>query len=160
MRKIRMLAALIALVMMLSSVSFAWAEDDEVKMFEPTLVNMLEIGSAEEAMKTKDTRATISVALAVDLLLEDIADVEITSTSYIGRSENDLYFYFHLQEQDLIVVYSPTINAAAYIFVESVMPDSAVEGAMENSCPDGFYQNDSDAVMDVLMMLLDALSDE
>ena len=159
MRKVRMLAVLIALVMMLSSVSFAWAEDVEVLFFEPTLANMVELENAAEAMENTGTRAAISVFMAVDLLLEDIADVRIGGSSYIGRADELLYIYFHLADQDILVLYTPTNGQAGYMFLDT-MPDSVVERAMEECCPDGYFLNDSDAMQDVLERFLALLSDD
>lgn len=156
MRKLKVFSLLVVLILTFSAAAFA--EDDDVATFECELTNALEMSDATEAMESTETCAMVTVCMALDLALKDIAMPSLSSSTYIGVSDGTLCFYFHSDEQDIIVAYIPEIGEASYMLMDSVS-DDAVELAFDELCPDGYVKNDVETLYNILDALQSLLAE-
>lgn len=155
MRKIKVFALLVVLMLMFTAVGFA--EDSDLNLFEPGLTMVLELDDAAAAMEDPEMAALVTVCMALDLVVEDIDSPNLAAGSYIGRSEDILCFFFHVEGQDLVVVYDPSATQAAYMYFDTCTDDE-IATILAGVCPDGFIKNDEETVFGIINALQEGLA--
>ena len=129
-----------------------YALTDEPVDFAPTLTNSFG-PTAKETISTDDTRAIVTVSLALDYMLSLNKDgtsfnPDLFLPSYIGKNNLDIIVGYQSSSDDgaLIIVYRPVAGeAAAQVFL-NLNSETAIKAAVERASSDGSYKNDMESI--------------
>lgn len=159
-KSFRFAAALLALTLIASFAMAGVAEGESSStQFAVDFANALDM-SADDCMRTAETRALTTICLALDLMTEDESLMpDLDASSFIGKEGEDIYFHAHTEGDDVVVIYRPSAQIAVYSLMDPVS-DYIIRAGLEEICTDGFYENDKEAIGDVLQQLNDALSED
>lgn len=150
---------LVAVLMCMNGLAVAMAEY-EFTSIEGTFISAMDF-SAEEWMKSSMHRALLTVALTIDVQLEDIPyEPDFLKGSYVGRSDNHLLVIVGTEEENvaLTITYNPYLNTIGYLFVEGVSSfDMFSKTALADVCADGYYKNNIFDIKEVTDTLLEIL---
>lgn len=126
------------------------SEEDDVISFEPTLANALDY-SAQEWFSCSFNRALLTILLAADLggsVEENTVSIDLVDTSFVAKDSVKLIVYFHGEQSDLIIFYTPVIGEAAYSFMDK-SSDAVIQNAFEATVDGGCYKNDLEDILEI-----------
>ena len=164
----------IVICMMLTGWGYAEQEEPEAVPFESILLNIADQTSSA-IMASASSRALFSALVVSDLKIfnEFEYEFDLAEASYVGKAGTTIYFWVRLSEketevqdtqatdktlQDLIVVYLPMKDEAGYMMVDH-MSDVLAEIVMEETCTDGWYENDPEELYEMGMELVELLQE-
>ena len=157
------ISLILALVFSMSCVMTAAADEVEFIDFEPQLCNIFEM-PASEWMSSDVYRALATVCIWLDIATSDNLDYEVNifETSYIGCSGEVLTVALQLDSSNkcLIALFTPSAGTASYaVYPIYTTFETQIKDTVEQVSVAGFYTNSYSAIIDVIDMLSEALSD-
>lgn len=164
MKKLYAVVSLIlALMLGMSCMMTASADEVEFIDFEPSLCNIFEM-SAAEWMSSDTYRALATVCIWLDIATSEgfDEDVKIFQTSYIGSAGEVITVALQLEDTSkcIIALFTPASGTGSYaIYPIYTTFDTQVKDTVQQVSVAGFYTNSYTAISDVIDMLSEALSD-
>jgi len=131
-------------------------EDDEVISFEPTFTNTFDY-SAQEWFSSSLNRALLTMMLGADLIqvLDEetfILGPSLANTTFVAKDSVKLIVYFHAEQNDLMVFYTPVLGEAGYAYMEK-SSDIVIQGALETAMDGGCYENNLEDILAISKVL-------
>lgn len=152
----RLLGILVALVMLFGA---ALAEGD-TKEFEVTMTNTIFPFSASKWSESKESRALLTIMLALELQDEDnsfvFADVVTSGESYVlSDGETNVMVSYYVDGENWVVVYTPDSGTAVYSKITAVS-EFVVELTLQEM-ENPYYRNSQLTILAVAKALGEAL---
>ena len=155
----RIAAVMVICSLLLSGMGLAepvFEKDSSVESFDLILMTAADDVSAENWMIDEQVRALGAVMLAFDLQISAGIGVNLVDEekpTFIGRNGAELICYLPVDEGDDIVIFYEEGAATASYKMVGDMSTEEVAAAMSEVCPDGFYSNDAETMVQVGMEL-------
>ena len=157
----RLLAVLLAMILLASSVTAALGEADSGAEFETTMTSA---GTApfsdSDLFISSHLRALLTVLLITDMQAANDSvspdDVNLHE-SYVGKEGSNLYVFVSTYSTGdyYAMIYQPDTASASRL--EDV-PADQISAVLEEVCTDGFYANDEKSMLFVLQLLMGGIA--
>ena len=165
----RIVAVVMICSVLLSGMALAeslFEKDSSLESFDLAIMAAVGEVGAEEWMTDEEVRGLGTLLLAFDFQLSGDLEIDIVNEekpTYIGRNGSEVICYLPTEEgQGVVIFYEESAETASYKLVGDVSAEE-VEAAMSEVCPDGYYSNTPEMMVEVglqLYNLLDSNSEE
>lgn len=158
----KLLSLLLALILLFVCAS-SYAEDDEI-VFTPNLAVSLD-ATAAESFKTSESRALLTCALIIDLLIETSdsygnivlsEDINLADASYVGKSGINLIVFLQGNSHDYVFAFQP-LNELANCILFDHLTSTMREYVLEELCTDGYFENDAEYLYEFFLEISEAI---
>ena len=148
----RIIAGIMAFVICLVCVAGCFAEDDLEGIFEARLLPQLEL-SAGEWFASRESRATLTLLLAMELKEEIGLDTDVIASfiageSIVGRSSTVLIVLYSCHEGHIFASYSVQSDMIDWSYFKTALPNGVNEGFFKSEGID-YYYNDFDDILNM-----------